>query len=88
MIEAEQKPAHWRSTKLLAASVLAALIGCFLVLLPAISLLDAFTFYGFPFPVGFYLLAQGLLIGLVIAAFWFAIRQERIDRRHGAMEDM
>ena len=31
------------------------------------------------FPAGYYLAAQGGLIGLVILAFWWAARQNRID---------
>lgn len=31
------------------------------------------------FPAGYYLAAQGALVGLVILAFWWAKRQDRID---------
>ena len=31
------------------------------------------------FPMGYYFAAQGALIGLVILAFWWAARQNRID---------
>ena len=40
------------------------------------------------FPLGFYLLAQGLLIGLVALAFWSTRAQERIDRRMSEGEEL
>jgi putative solute:sodium symporter small subunit len=39
------------------------------------------------FPLGFYLLAQGLLIGIVAACFWSARMQERIDRSLSESEE-
>jgi putative solute:sodium symporter small subunit len=86
MIEKEQRPAHWRETFALMSAVIGALVGGTVLLVLFAVPLDAFTPLGFP--IGFYALAQGALIVCVIAAFWFANRQERIDRRHGAMEDV
>jgi putative solute:sodium symporter small subunit len=40
------------------------------------------------FPLGFYLLAQGLLIGMVTLAFWSTRMQERFDRRLNEGEDL
>jgi putative solute:sodium symporter small subunit len=40
------------------------------------------------FPLGFYLLAQGLLIGMVALAFWSTRMQERFDRRLNEGEDL
>jgi putative solute:sodium symporter small subunit len=40
------------------------------------------------FPLGFYLLAQGLLIGLVALAFWSTRMQEHIDRRLSEGEEL
>ena len=39
------------------------------------------------FPLGFYLLAQGLLIGIVAACFWSTRVQERIDTALGETEE-
>ena len=39
------------------------------------------------FPLGFYMAAQGSLIAFVVILFWFAWRQDRIDRDHGLAED-
>jgi putative solute:sodium symporter small subunit len=40
------------------------------------------------FPLGFYLLAQGLLIGMIALAFWSTRMQERFDRLLSEGEDM
>lgn len=39
------------------------------------------------FPLGFYMAAQGSLIIFVLMLFWFAARQDSIDRQHGMAED-
>jgi putative solute:sodium symporter small subunit len=39
------------------------------------------------FPVGFYMAAQGSLIVFVVMLFWFARKQDRIDREFGVAED-
>lgn len=39
------------------------------------------------FPLGFYMAAQGSLIAFVILIFWFAARQDAIDREYGVAED-
>ena len=41
----------------------------------------------FGFPLGFYMAAQGSLIAFVILIFWFASRQNAIDREFGVAED-
>ena len=40
------------------------------------------------FPLGFFLLAQGLLIGIVALAFWSTRMQELFDRRLNEGEDL
>ena len=40
------------------------------------------------FPLGFYLLAQGLLIFVVVVAFWYVRVQERIDHTRSANEEI
>ena len=40
------------------------------------------------FPLGFYLLAQGLLIFIVAVGFWFTRTQEHIDRARSESEDL
>jgi putative solute:sodium symporter small subunit len=39
------------------------------------------------FPLGFYMAAQGSLIAFVVLLFWFAHRQDSIDREFGVAED-
>lgn len=39
------------------------------------------------FPLGFYMAAQGSLIAFVIILFWFAKRQDQIDREFGFAEE-
>jgi len=39
------------------------------------------------FPLGFYMAAQGSLIAFVVLLFWFAHRQDAIDREYGVAED-
>ena len=38
------------------------------------------------FPLGFYMAAQGSLIVFVVMLFWFARRQDAIDREFGVAE--
>jgi putative solute:sodium symporter small subunit len=40
------------------------------------------------FPLGFYLLAQGLVIFAVVIAFWYVRVQERIDHTRSFNEEM
>jgi putative solute:sodium symporter small subunit len=40
------------------------------------------------FPLGFYLLAQGLLIFTVVVAFWYVRVQERIDHTRSINEEI
>jgi putative solute:sodium symporter small subunit len=47
--------------------------------------LNAFKFLGFP--LGFYMAAQGSLIAFVVMLFFFAKRQDTIDRESGVAED-
>jgi putative solute:sodium symporter small subunit len=47
--------------------------------------LNQIVILGFPF--GYYMAAQGSLIAFVILAFWFAGRQDEIDREFGVAED-
>jgi putative solute:sodium symporter small subunit len=75
---------HQIQTLILAVAILSiVLLAVFLVVTFAASL----NHYGFlHFPLGFYLLAQGLLIFMVAMAFWFIRVQERIDSARSASE--
>jgi putative solute:sodium symporter small subunit len=39
------------------------------------------------FPLGFWFAGQGSLIIFVVLLFWFARRQDQIDRDHGMAEE-
>lgn len=85
MTEDEQRARLWRRTWLLAAVIVAAVLLAVIALPFAIHPLNTVTVLAFP--LGIFMLAQGLVIALVVVVIWFASFQERIDRRHGATED-
>ena len=45
-------------------------------------------FWFLHFPLGFYLLAQGLLIFAIVVAFWYVRVQERIDHTRSINEEI
>jgi putative solute:sodium symporter small subunit len=84
--ESPARDRHQIQTLILAAAILsAALLAVFLVVMLA-TWLNEFGFLHFP--LGFYLLAQGLLILVVVMAFWFIKAQERIDLARSESEGL
>jgi putative solute:sodium symporter small subunit len=77
---------HQIQTVILAVAILClSLVAVFLVVIFTATLNQ----YGFlHFPLGFYLLAQGLLILMIMAAFWFIRIQERIDLARSESEGL
>jgi putative solute:sodium symporter small subunit len=76
---------HQIQTLILAAGVLSSVL---LAVLASVAALSWFNRFGFlHFPLGFYLLAQGLLILIVVMAFWFIRIQERIDQARAESEE-
>jgi len=77
--------AHWAKTRTLMFIMLGLwiffsfVIHLFVIPLNAIVIAD--------FPLGFYMAAQGSLIAFVVMLFWFAWRQDKIDREFGVAED-
>lgn len=71
---------YWQRTRRLAVWLVLAWIVLVLLLPQAAAQLEVIAVMGIP--LGYYASAQGLLIALVIAAFWFAYRQRRIDGRY------
>ena len=59
--------------------------GVIVTILYAISLNRLWFLY---FPLGFYLLAQGLLIFAIVVAFWYVRLQERIDHTRSINEEL
>jgi putative solute:sodium symporter small subunit len=76
---------HWQRTSALMWKMLGLwaffsfIIHMFVVVLNKIVILG--------FPMGFYMAAQGSLIVFVVALFWFAKAQDKIDREEGVAED-
>jgi putative solute:sodium symporter small subunit len=73
-------------TLLLTIFTLLVAFGAVFAVLAFIGPLDEIGFLRFP--LGFFLLAQGLLIGLVALAFWSTRMQELFDRRLSEGEDL
>ncbi len=76
---------HRRATIILAVTVLV-LVGLGVsVTAVAAAKLNQYTFLYFP--LGFYLAAQGLLLGIAALSFWFARAQGRLDRKREESEE-
>ena len=77
--------AHWADTQRLTYIVIGLWLFFSFAIHFFVSALNKVVILGFP--VGFYMAAQGSLIAFVIMLFWFASRQDKIDRRYGFAED-
>jgi putative solute:sodium symporter small subunit len=69
---------HQLSTLILAIAVISAILLAVFLAVAGATFLNQYSFLHFP--LGFYLLAQGVLILLVAAGFWFTRVQEHIDQ--------
>jgi len=77
---------HQIQTIILAAVML---ITVLLAVIFVVAAIPRFNRFGFlHFPIGFYLLAQGLLIFIVVMAFWFIRLQERLDLARSESEGL
>ena len=78
-------PKYWRKTSQLmwSALVLWALLGFALPLFA--TTLNHIILFGFP--LGYFMAAQGSLIGFVLLIFWYARRQNHIDEDCHLAED-
>jgi putative solute:sodium symporter small subunit len=83
---AEARDRHQRRTFILAAAVLASVLAA--VVLAVATAADLNQYRALRFPLGFYLLAQGLLIVIVAVSFWFSRRQEQIDEERDESEGL
>jgi putative solute:sodium symporter small subunit len=68
---------HQIQTIILAAVILTAVLIAVIGVVAAVPWFNRFGFLHFP--IGFYLLGQGLIIFIVVMAFWFIRLQERLD---------
>jgi putative solute:sodium symporter small subunit len=77
---------HQIQTLILAVALLSTAL---LAIVLAVMFASSLNRYGFlHFPLGYYLLAQGLLIFIVVVAFWFIRIQERIDQARSESEGL
>lgn len=85
MSELSGRDRHRLKTALLAAASIVIVLGSVIAVVATTGVLDEIGFLRFP--LGFYLVAQGLLIGIVVVCFWSAAAQERIDRSLSESEE-
>jgi len=77
---------HQLRTSILAGAVLfIALLAVILAVINAASLNQSWFLH---FPLGFYLLAQGVLIFMVVVGFWFVRTQEHIDQTRSESREL
>lgn len=86
MSEQPGRNRHRWKTLILVIGTLAVVLGGVAAVVMYVGPLDQIGFLRFP--LGFYLLAQGLLIGIVAACFWSARVQERIDKAFSESEEL
>lgn len=72
---------RWRATATLSLAVVVAMV---IVVLFFLSLVEGPERTGYP--LGLAIAVTGLPLALALLVFWFARRQERIDRQHGLYE--
>jgi putative solute:sodium symporter small subunit len=88
-VPANEHPArdrHQLQTLILAITLLLTALLAVLVVISSAPLLNRYGFLHFP--LGFYLLAQGLLIFIAVVAFWFIRIQEHIDLARSEREGL
>lgn len=77
--------AYWKDTSSLMWTMLGLWVFFGYIVHMFVNVLNKVVIFGFP--LGFYMAAQGSLIAFVVMLFWFAKRQDQIDRQHGVAED-
>ncbi|MGH6867247.1 MAG: DUF4212 domain-containing protein [Methyloceanibacter sp.] len=77
---------HKLRTMILAVAILFTVLIAVLVAVLNAEWLNKFWFLHFP--LGFYLLAQGLFIFIVMMTFWYVRLQERIDHSRSTSEEL
>jgi putative solute:sodium symporter small subunit len=77
---------HQLRTLILAIAILSIILLVVFVAVAAATYLNQYWFLHFP--LGFYLLAQGVLIFIVASCFWFVRVQEHIDQARGESEEL
>jgi putative solute:sodium symporter small subunit len=81
MIDEAQRKRHAARSFHLAISV-SALIAVLVLIVPlAAPALNGYSLLRFP--LGLFIAAQGVVIGLIAIIYWASSRQDRLDRIHG-----
>ena len=81
----DKREEYWRRTSRLMWIIMALWV-LFSFIIPAFAVqLNDIRIFGFP--LGFYMAAQGSLIFYVVACFWNASAQNKIDQEFGVAED-
>ncbi len=84
-MNSSNEEAHWEKTRGLMFTMLGLWIFFSFIVHFFVNILNNIVILGFP--LGFYMAAQGSLIAFVVMLFWFAKRQDAIDREFGYAED-
>jgi putative solute:sodium symporter small subunit len=77
---------HQLQTLILAIATVAMVLLAIGLVIAGTRFLNQYWFLHFP--LGFYLLAQGILIFIVAVGFWFTRTQEQIDRARSESEEL
>ena len=85
MEEQAARNRHQRATIILAVAVLLLVLLGVSLTAAAAATLNQYPFLYFP--LGYYLAAQGLLIGIAALSFWFARAQGHLDREREESEE-
>lgn len=85
MEEQAARNRHQRATIILAVTVLLLVLLGVSLTAAAAAKLNQYPFLYFP--LGYYLAAQGLLIGIAALSFWFARAQGHLDREREESEE-
>ncbi len=86
MIDERHRMRHWTATKRLVFVLLSVFLTIIVVVPAFYNRLDNVSFLGFP--LGYFLVAIGGLCLMAGLLFWMAIRQDNIDRKYGASENI
>jgi putative solute:sodium symporter small subunit len=81
----ERAREYWNKTSGLMWTMLAIWFFASFIIHMFAPTLNTISFIGFP--LGFYMAAQGSLIIFVVAIFWYANRQNRIDEEFGVADE-
>ena len=76
---------YWQKTSKLMTTMMVLWIFFSFIIHMFVVPLNAIKIAGFP--LGFYMASQGSLIAFVVMLFWFAKKQDNIDRECGVAEE-